>query len=67
MSEEQEHCARCHEGLYFKTAETDENYHLHCFHCDYHESRTQPGYHVQEPGAAITKIPEPAADPGGGA
>ena len=65
MPDDQEHCPRCKEGLYFTVAETEENLHLHCFYCQNHESRVKPGYHVVEPGAPITPIPAGGADPGG--
>ena len=58
MPENQEHCARCHEGVYYVVAETDENEHLHCFYCQHHESRVKEGYHVVEPGAPITPVPQ---------
>lgn len=65
MAATQEHCARCKEGLYFVVAETDENEHLHCFFCQYHESRVKEGYQVVEPGAPITKVPDEKATKGG--
>ena len=65
MASDQEHCARCHEGLYFVVAETDQNEHLHCLYCNYHESRVKEGFRVVEPGAPITPVPDEADAKGG--
>lgn len=65
MADTKEHCARCKEGVYYVVAETDENEHLHCFYCNYHESRVKDGYQVVEPGSPITKVEKTSGSKGG--
>lgn len=65
MADTQEHCARCHEGLYYVVAETEQNEHLHCFYCQYHESRVKEGFEVVEPGAPIQPVGKGKSEKGG--
>ena len=65
MAETYELCPRCHNGVLYRTFDSEDSYGVSCAQCQYGESRVKDGYQVVEPGAPITKVEKASSSKGG--